>query len=378
MKDITPCLSCLPRKTVSKMRTWYEVYGWDKDPFSVRPNKNLVGLHKEKKECIDFIITGDFSLVVGPTGSGKSSLLLWLEKELKTMKLTPVRINCVEKNTSLEIIKELHRHRRLKDKIFLRKYPKKAVLLLDEAQFLSKDAGEIIKVQWDEGRVHAVVMASIEKDLTNLSGSLTDRFKNQVISLPKLSLSDAINLIKIRADKKNPFDDDASRTLAELSENIPRRLLENSKKVCMYCAEKGILEINKYHVYAAIPLVRAVVPLPSVEQRQGPLIKEELTPIPSREQRQKTIKTVKKTIKTVEEPRKTVTLSPAQTEIVKLLSTKELSAVELSVALKTSLGSIQKQLSRLNQKGVVMLADATKRPVTYKLCESTVRESIKE
>lgn len=356
------------------MRAWYEAYGWEKNPFSIRPNENIVGLHEEKKVCLDFIITGDFSLVVGPTGSGKSSLLLWLEKELKAMKLTPVRINCIEKNTSLEIIKEINAHKRLREKIFLRKYPKKAVLLLDEAQFLSKDAGEIIKVQWDEGRVHAVVIASIEKDLTNLSGSLTDRFKSQMISLPKLSLSDAINLIEIRSGKKTPFNNDAMTTIAELSENIPRRILENCKRVCMYCAERGVLKIDKYHVYASIPLVKAVVPLPSVEQRQPFIIKEGVIPIAT-EERQKTTETEKKTKRTVKE---TVSLSPTQTEIVKLLHTKELSAEELSIALKTSLGSIRKQLSRLKQKYIVTIADYRRSPVTYKLTESQIREDIRE
>ena len=46
------------------------------NPFNVRPNAKLVGLDKEKKKLIGYIEGGGICFLTGPTGIGKSSILL--------------------------------------------------------------------------------------------------------------------------------------------------------------------------------------------------------------------------------------------------------------------------------------------------------------
>ena len=71
-------------------------------------------------------------------------------------------------------------------------------------------------------------------------------------------------------------------------------------------------------------------------------------------------------------------LSHAQTMMVDILGKEEVTAEQLAALLKTSVGSIRKQLSRLKGKNIVMVADFTKSPVTYKLTETYTRRKINE
>lgn len=358
------------------METWYEKYGWGEDPFSVRPNEKLVGLEKEQEKITNHIYSGVISLITGPTGAGKTSLLLWVEKTIQRQGYTPIRINCIEKKSREEIYRDIRAHRSFTDRV-LKRFPKKTVLLLDEAQCLLKDTAELIKVWWDDKRTHAVVLASIEDNLSNVTGSLMDRLKEQTVYLPALSLSKIGDLIGLRAGEKKPFSNDAMEAISIRSENIPRRALEICRKVCVACAEKDIRDITREHVFMYAPVVREIkkteeTPLFPIERQ-----KEETITQRQKDKRQKT-KTKKTGFVFPLETEDRWVLSHAQNRIVDILGKEEVTAEQLAGLLKTSIGSIRKQLSRLKGKNVVMIADFTKTPVTYKLTETYTRRGINE
>jgi len=358
------------------MKTWYEKYGWDEDPFSVRPNEKLIGLEKEQEKIMSHIHSGVISLITGPTGAGKTSLLLWVEKTIRKQGYTPIRINCIEKKSREEIYKDIRVHRGFTDWV-LKRFPKKTVLLLDEAQCLLKDTGELIKVWWDDKRTHAVVLTSIEENLSNMTGSFMDRLKEQTVYLPALSLSKIGDLVRLRVGEKNPFNNEAMEAISIRSENIPRRALEICRKVCVACAEKDVRDITREHVFMYAPVVRKIIktvetPLFPVERQKPETIIQR-----QKDKRQKT-KTKKTEVFPLEMGKDRWVFSHAQTRIVDILGKEEVTAEQLAGLLKTSVGSIRKQLSRLKGKNVVMIADFTKTPVTYKLTETYTRRGINE
>lgn len=55
-----------------RVMLWYEKFGWTTDPFSTRPNENLVGLDKEKNVLLNYIHSGTISVLTGPTSAGRT------------------------------------------------------------------------------------------------------------------------------------------------------------------------------------------------------------------------------------------------------------------------------------------------------------------
>ena len=365
---------------------WYEKFDWTSDPFSTRPNENLVGLDKEKNALLNYIHSGTISVLTGPTGAGKTSLLLWIDKQLVKTQFTSIAMNCIEDCSKGTILRKIKSRRKIRDRILFREYPKNAILLLDESQNLSKDSAEELKVMWDSKKIHSIALTSIESNLNNLTGSFTDRFRGQMISIPSLSSLDIISLVKLRVGDKNPFDPGALSAIVERSHNIPRRVLELCRAICIGAADKGITRITRVEVLEFLPSVKFDV----VEQPFSPQevleLEEETTSIETRDRRQRDRRqkrqetTVKETKETTVSQQETTlgSLSPAQTEIVKILFKKEVTAEELAAMMDAPIGSIRKQLSRLKAREIVTIANLERSPITYRLTDTYIRTSIRE
>jgi hypothetical protein len=72
---------------------WYKAFGWGENPFSIRPSPNVVGLEEIKEALLEDLLSGSPALLLGPTGMGKTSLLLWLKGQLSQTKFRPVYLN---------------------------------------------------------------------------------------------------------------------------------------------------------------------------------------------------------------------------------------------------------------------------------------------
>ena len=80
---------------------WYKQYGWKENPFSIKTNTGLIGLEAKKVELLNYIKSGDICFLNGPTGVGKTSLLKWLEKNLKHHKIIYIDAAGIQENFSL-------------------------------------------------------------------------------------------------------------------------------------------------------------------------------------------------------------------------------------------------------------------------------------
>jgi type II secretory pathway predicted ATPase ExeA len=366
---------------------WYEKFGWTTDPFSMRPSENLVALDKEKNTLLNFLHSGTIALITGPTGAGKTSLLLWVEKQLIKTQFTSIAMNCVEDCSKETILRKIKSCRRIQEKILFKKYPRNAILLLDEAQNLSRDAAEELKLLWDSKKIHSIALTSIESNLSNVTGSFTDRFRGQVIAIPSLSSSNVRSLIKQRVGEKNPFDSAALSAIVERSHKIPRRVLELCRTICINAADKGITKIARVEVLEFLPPVKFDVAEQPFSPQEVLELEEKTTSVETedkrqrdrRQKRQETItKETKKTTVSQQETTLGRSLSPAQTEIVKILFKKEATAEELVALMDAPIGSIRKQLSRLKAREIITIADLDRSPITYRLTDTYIRTNIRE
>jgi len=223
---------------------WYKKYGWKHNPFSIRVNPSIfVGLGDERKKLASFVEGGNIVLIVGGRGVGKTSLLKWLETRLR-------KHNCFYMNA--EEIKEgfnVDEYLRM-NKPLLRKYPKRAVLLVDESQRI----GDWFRIEaqslWERGLIKSLVLvhdglAPDGESFGNFSVNLKNRIGDRIIYLKKLSKEDAYDLIRIRCGRYNPFDELAMDGIIKRSNGNPRKILENCEKVCIESTKE---KISKYEV----------------------------------------------------------------------------------------------------------------------------------
>lgn len=222
----------------------------EETPFSVKADPNVIGRRGEKELLIDFIKNGDVCLLTGLTGTGKSSLLLWLAERSRSHNMFYIDAANIEKGFSLK--KFLKSSRRGFDRF--RDYPRNAVVLLDESQDCDKQLQKALKLHWDHNHVKSVVLTQIDQNLENFSISFRDRVGNRIIKLGKIDNSCAIGLIKSRLKNKASFDTKTMQKIIRKGNYIPRKILEiceliylnNKKKKLKSSDVKKILE--KIHV----------------------------------------------------------------------------------------------------------------------------------
>ncbi|MGC9075556.1 MAG: hypothetical protein ACP5JD_07590 [Candidatus Bipolaricaulaceae bacterium] len=218
---------------------WYRAFGWEENPFSIRPNPNVVGLAETKDALLADLLSGTPALLLGPTGTGKTSLLLWLGERLRATTFRPVylsphALSCPqEKALASEIQRGLLRQRlRLRLKAGL-------VLLVDEAQELDPAAASLLKEAFDRGWLRSFLLAACTEPA--LPSPLRSRIGPNAYQLEGLSLPERLALLRHRMDGHNPFTDEALQLLAEAAGPSPRTLLQLAELVCKRLAFKAEL-----------------------------------------------------------------------------------------------------------------------------------------
>jgi len=209
---------------------WYKAFGWEENPFSIRPSPNVIGLEEIKEALLEDLLSGSPALLLGPTGMGKTSLLLWLKGQLSQTKFRPVYLNlhALPKPQELSIQRTLGREillQRLRLRFF-----QGLILLLDEAQELTAPLAELIKAGFDRGSVSAFLLAAQEEP--PLPPPLRSRIGPHLYRLQTLGIPERLALLKHRMDGKNPFTEEALLLLAERAGESPRALLQAAELAC--------------------------------------------------------------------------------------------------------------------------------------------------
>jgi len=218
--------------------TWYRKLKFKSNPLDVRPNTNLVGLEKPEEKLKSHILKEEICFLNGLTGSGKTSLLMRLQKELKRHKFIYLDAHDLPKQFNLE--GELKKKKGFFDKIWLRNYPKKTpVLIIDEFQATDPNLVLEARAKWEDPnnkRIKSIVLSQISKHLKNVTPSFKERLGSRIIYLDTLDEDELKQILRIRLTKRkmsfaDKFSDDALSFIVRCSGGNPRRLLEYADEV---------------------------------------------------------------------------------------------------------------------------------------------------
>ncbi|MGM5482400.1 MAG: AAA family ATPase [Nanobdellota archaeon] len=215
--------------------TWYSEFGFKSNPLDVRPNPDLVGLEKQEKQLINHITKEEITFLNGLTGSGKSSLLLRIQKKLKGHKF--IYLDAQELPENFKIEDELKNKRSFFDRLALKNYPrKKPVLIIDEFQATDPNIVLQARAGWEnpvKRKIKSIVIAQISKRLNNITQSFKERLGSRIIELKPLDEDEMTEILekrlKVPHKKINLTDkitEDALSFIVRCSGNNPRRMLE--------------------------------------------------------------------------------------------------------------------------------------------------------
>ncbi len=250
------------------MPTWYEKLKFDTNPLDTRPNPNLVGLDEEAEKLKNHIGKEELCFLNGLTGSGKTSLLLKIQNDLKKYKFIYLDAQDLPKDFNLE--QELRKKRGFFDKITFKQFPKKKpILLIDEFQSTNPNLILEARGKWEsqDRKIRSIVIAQISKYLNNVSDSFKDRLGGRVITLKPLDDFDMKEVLKrrlynekIKFNYINKFDEKALDLIIKVADGNVRRLLEYTDVIFDFHhnsfkdinpMERGSYHIN-YHVVKEI------------------------------------------------------------------------------------------------------------------------------
>ena len=297
---------------------WYQNYGWKSSPFLIKPSPDIINFDLEKEKLTNYILSGDICFLVGEPGIGKTSLLKWLELNIKNNFM--VYLNAEELDNSFSIKKFLKDHTKFTRKLFGHEYPKNSVFLLDESHHSNENLRRALKLHYDENNIKSIVFSQPGKD-AEIPEGFRNRVGNRVVKLNKLSEEKSFELIKRRCGKFCPFSEGAINLIIEKSEYIPRKILENCETICLAIKDKKEININD---------VQSVLKIRREEKPKNSL------------------------------------LSPMEENILNILKDSTKTAQELAEILKSTEGSVGKQLSKLVHKKMVNIV-SNKRPKVYSL-----------
>src|SRR3989344_5108329 len=215
---------------------WYQEYNWKENPFSIKTSTELIGLEEKQQELISYIKSGDICFLNGPTGTGKTSLLKWLEHHLPNHKV--IYLDAAGIQQGFSITKYLKKQTSIFNKLRGRQFPKNTVILVDESQDCDQELLKALKLHWDHNHIKSIVITQINPHLSQFSQSFKDRIGNRVILLEKLTKSQGYDLLKLRTSNQNPFDLSAIEAILDIAGGIPRKIIETAEIVCMKFAGK--------------------------------------------------------------------------------------------------------------------------------------------
>ncbi|MBR9690469.1 AAA family ATPase [Candidatus Woesearchaeota archaeon] len=214
---------------------WFKDFGFNENPLDIRPNALLVGLDDHEDRLKNHVLKEELCFINGLTGTGKSSLLEKIQKEMKDHKFIYLDAHDLPKDFNLE--EELKKKRSFFDKITLKNFPsKKPVLIIDEFQDTDKSIVLQARSSWEKAanrKLKSIVIAQISKYLKNVTPSFKERIGNRTITLPSLDDDELKMMIKLRLSQTKKgrqlytkLHEKALELLIYASGQNPRRLLE--------------------------------------------------------------------------------------------------------------------------------------------------------
>lgn len=224
--------------------TWYEKYDFGEDPFA--RNERVYGLDKVLDELVYRVESGSMAFVEGKEGAGKSAVLKQLIKRFGG-KGKIIYFDCGQIEKKVNIEKLMTGKYGFFGRVFGIK-PGDMILLLDNANFLSRKNCERIKNYFDNNYIRSVVFTGVSYTKARFSKSLRDRIGGRVVKLKQLSPEQALQLVNERAPGIELLGGDSIKKIYKLSSNNPKKFLENLGLVCEKAVGEGSDRVEEKHI----------------------------------------------------------------------------------------------------------------------------------
>ncbi len=218
--------------------SWYKELGYKKNPLDTSIFKNtpeIVLYEKEVKELVYRIKSGNMALIQGPAGSGKSLLLKHLIDNFKGEGKV-IYLDGNDTSKRLDIEEVLINSQDFKKRFFKQK-PKNMILLMDNADQLTRKNNERIKYFYDQKYLKSVVFAV--KGNPTFPKSILDRIGNRIFKLEKPTNEIARKITINRLGFDNLLNKTMIHSIFKLSKSNLSQHLINCQKVFEYMAEEN-------------------------------------------------------------------------------------------------------------------------------------------
>lgn len=351
------------------MATWHEKLGFDANPLDARPNPDLVGLDEEAERLKNHIEKEELCFLNGLTGSGKTSLLLKTQNELKRYKFIYLDAQDLPRDFNLE--EELKKKRSFFDKITFKQFPrKKPVLFIDEFQSTNPNLILEARGKWEsqDRKIKAIVISQISRYLKNVSESFKDRLGNRIITLKPLDDFDMKKILERRLhnEKANfncikKLEENALDLIIKVADGNARRLLEYTDMVFDF-HHRSFKDINPvvkkdtYHInYYAVK---------EILERNGVSVADFEKEMPSKKKKKAHFEDM---------------FSPLQQKILEFLyEFDRVTVVGITKKLKIAKSTAAKSISALKKQNAVIVAGLKRRRELLAVSPSVKRLMIKE
>lgn len=233
------------------MELWYRQLGFYNNPFSIKPaafHDKLFGYDAAIEQLIKKIGEGGIIFVEGDYGAGKSTLL---KRIIHTYggKREVIYYSCNITENKMDLDAIMSGRKGFWSRLFFSGEDENLILLLDEAQDMSKEDAEEVMKRLSEKKLKTLMI--VTKDLKRLN--MTDGMrkamgKDNVIRLGRITNEDAIKLVRKRIGETKLLSDNMIKLILKKSDYNPRKLLKNSEEVCKYAIENIEDFVKEEHV----------------------------------------------------------------------------------------------------------------------------------
>ncbi len=355
--------------------TWYEKLKFSSNPLDVRPNTGLVGLEKEEALLRNHINKEEICFLNGLTGSGKTSLLMKLQQEMKGHNFVYLDAHDLPESFNLE--EELRSSRNFFDRLFLRNSPRrKPVLIIDEFQATDPNIVLEARAKWEnpnDKKIKSIIISQISRHLKNITPSFKERLGSRIVQLRTLDEDELKEIIRRRLRKSrkliyaDKLSDDALAFIVRCSGGNPRRLLE-------YADEIFDFHHNKFGDKNPMLVKSYTVSYHGAKEILG-LDKVYVEGFSHLDDRKSVISSI-----TRDTPDRFESMfAPAERKVLRYMKSSPKTTVQIAARLKVSASSASRLLAGLREKEAILSAGTQKgsRSVLWQIEPSTKRMMVK-